>query len=307
MSREPLRIAFFGLPLAALLLRHDGHEIVHASLCRDDAVGVRRLVRLLGARRVSMKPRIDATFVARLQRLEPDLVVSWFWTKRLPPSILKLTKGGAIGVHPSLLPRHRGPDPYFWAIDRGDPVTGVSAHWLETEYDTGAVVGQRALSIAPTWNAWQLARALDRPSLMLLREVVGRIAAGEKLEGIEQDEAVATSAPSPTDEELELDWSSTCAQIVARVRAAAPTPGAFTDLGGREFVIVEAEPRPMTRALSVLAPGELAMVDGEPLIRAADGGVAILAAHLGDGSIEKGKNLLSLLAAFLPEDAPAPM
>ena len=59
--------------------------------------------------------------------------------------------------------------------------------------------------------------------------------------------------------------------------------------------------------LSILSPGELAIVNGEPVIRAADGAVAILAAHLDDGSIEKGKSLLSLLVPFLPEATSAPM
>jgi methionyl-tRNA formyltransferase len=62
--------------------------------------------------------------VARIAAAEPELLVSWFWTKRVPARVRALAPLGAIGVHPSLLPRHRGPDPFFWAIDQGDRAGG---------------------------------------------------------------------------------------------------------------------------------------------------------------------------------------
>ena len=69
-------------------------------------------------------------------------------------AVLEVAPLGAIGVHPSLLPRHRGPDPYFWAIESGDLETGVTAHRLEEEYDTGAILAQRRLAIDASWNSW---------------------------------------------------------------------------------------------------------------------------------------------------------
>src|SRR5262249_3710263 len=155
---EPLRIAFFGLPLAALLLAQDGHEIVYAAVCRPQAIGVRRLKRTLGAS-VEMRPDVKSSVTfARVRDARPDLVVSWFWTTKIPARLVELAPLGGFGVHPSLLPRHRGPDPYFWAIDLGDEVTGVTAHRLAAEYDTGAILGSRTLPIDPAWNAWTLAK-----------------------------------------------------------------------------------------------------------------------------------------------------
>ena len=109
-----MRIAFFGLPLAALLLRGDGHAVVYAGICRRGALGTRRLVRALGEANVDLVPNLDAPeMLARVADARPDLIVSWFWTKRIPPKILDQARMGALGVHPSLLPRHRGPDPYY--------------------------------------------------------------------------------------------------------------------------------------------------------------------------------------------------
>src|SRR5258706_7732737 len=161
-----VRIAYLGLPLAALLLLEDGFEIDLAVLSRTDAPGRRRLVRKLGEARVHARGSVAWDDIAGLLRAaRPDLLVSWFWTTKLPTSLVDMARLGGIGVHPSLLPRHRGPDPYFAAIDQGDTVTGVTVHRIDDEYDTGSILASRSVEIEPGWNAWQLARRLDRPSL----------------------------------------------------------------------------------------------------------------------------------------------
>lgn len=269
-----MRIAFFGLPLAALLLQRDGHTIVHASICRSEALGLRRLRR--SGVPIEVKPNATS-LVPRLRSLAPDLVVSWFWTRRLPEEIRSLGPRGAIGVHPSLLPRHRGPDPYFWAIDAGDAQTGVTAHRLDGGYDTGPILAQRTVTIDAEWTAWTLARRLDRPSLGLLRDVVGRLARGEALEERVQDEANATLAPEPSEDELALRWALPAERIVRRVRAASPWPGAFTQIGDEPVAITRATVVDAPRAL---VPGEAAVVGGLGVVRASDGGVGLLQGRL---------------------------
>ncbi len=271
MSRA--RIAFVGLPLAALLLARDGHEIVWAGICRRGAIGTRRLVRRIGRENVAIVPDL-ARSADVIRAKKPDLVVSWFWTKNVPRSVRSAAPLGAIGVHPSLLPRHRGPDPYFWAIDAGDAITGVTAHVLEDDYDTGAILAQKALRIDPAWNAWTLAKKLDRPSLALLREVVRALPPPKP-----QDESLATPAPQPSDEELELRWSLPAERIARRVRAASPWPGAFTSIG--EETVVLTRVRPTTSFPRALAPGEAAVRDdGIAVVRCADGAVELLHGRL---------------------------
>jgi methionyl-tRNA formyltransferase len=258
-----VKIAYFGMPLGALLLARDGHELVYIGISRDEALGLRRVKKTFGSERYVRPDLSSPATLKRIAALEPELIVSWFWTKRLPAELLKIAP--AIGVHPSLLPRHRGPDPYFWAIDSGDEVTGVTAHVLEPEYDTGAILQQVPLRIDPSWNAWTLAKKLDRPSLALLREIVK----GELPKGTPQDEAKATEAPAPTDDMLELRWNRPADAIARRVRAAAPWPGAFTDIGGETVVLLDVKPtRDFPRALE---PGEAAVrKDGIAVVRAKD-------------------------------------
>jgi methionyl-tRNA formyltransferase len=294
---RPLRIAFFGLPLAALLLARDGHEIVLAAISRTDAVGLRRARRLFGDDLV-LKPRVtDDDLRRRMIAREPDLLVSWFWTTRLPMKLVRAAKLGGLGAHPSLLPRHRGPDPTYWAIASGDEETGVSVHRIEAEYDTGDVLAQERLRIDPAWNAWLLARALDRPSLRLLRATVARFARGEIVEGIPQDPSLATEAPFPDDEACAIRWARPTEEILRHVRALAPAPGAWTEIDGA-FVSVTRAAR-ARGCPEALLPGEGAAIDGRAVVRTGDGAVELLSGEI-DGVPAGPRELAALFHARAP-------
>ncbi|HRG98320.1 MAG TPA: formyltransferase family protein [Polyangiaceae bacterium] len=275
-----LRVAFVGLPLAALLLAADGHDVVYAGICRKGALGTRRLRATLGRGRVFVKPNLDA-HAERVRALEPDLVVSWFWTSKVPPAFRQAARLAAFGVHPSLLPRHRGGDPYFAAIDLGDAVTGVTAHLLEDAYDTGHILGRRELALDPSWSAWRLAKRLDRPSLGLLREVARAYAEGRPPTPEPQDEALATEAGLLAEEDLELDLSMTAERLARRVRAASPYPGAYLFVGEALLTVVRAEAT--AAAPRGLRPGEITVdADGFAIVKTRDGGLRLLAARLAD-------------------------
>lgn len=299
-----MRIVFFGLPLAACLLHRDGHEIVLAALSRPDAPGRRRLHRLLGHGTVLDRPKLDDALLERVRGLRPELLVSWFWTNRIPSAFVGSAKQGAFGVHPSLLPRHRGPDPTSWAILSGDGITGVTAHRIADEYDTGAVLAQRELAIDPGWNAWQLAKALDRPSLAVLRDVCGRFARGEPPVAVSQDEAHATSAPflEPDDERANLRWTKPTDELLRIIRALAPSPGAATTIGPSDVTVLRAVRCAVPAVLE--EPGEAALLKGRVVVKTSDGAIELLEVEigvdsaLGDGTrtILRGAEIGALLA-----------
>jgi methionyl-tRNA formyltransferase len=289
-----MKIAYFGLPLGALLLDRDGHDLALVALSRLDTVGLRRARRRFGPRLLE-RPRVDdPALLERVRASGAALLVSWFWTTRLPMELVRSCPLGGFGVHPSLLPRHRGPDPYFWALDAGDQETGVTAHRIAADYDTGAILAQRALVIDPSWDAWRLARALDRPSLALLREVTGAFAAGAPPPERPQDDRTATAAPQPDDDLAALDFHQPVAPLLRRIRALAPSPGAFFELEDRVITVLEArQARAFPRAL---APGEAAVLGGEAVVRAADGALALLRAEV-DGTPLDASGLAALVAA----------
>ena len=205
--------------------------------------------------------------------------MSWFWTRRLPARWLARARHGGIGAHPSLLPRHRGPNPYFAAIDAGDEQTGVTIHRLTAEYDDGDILLSRALPVGAL-DAWQLARALDRPSLALIREAARGFATGQPPIGTTQRGELASWAPEPTGEALRATWTWPSARVLRRVRALSPVPGLGLELEGLPLSVTRAEPT--NRYPSALEPGEAA-VYGDPatlVLRTGDGAIAITRAVL---------------------------
>ncbi len=296
-----MKIAYFGLPLGALLLARDGHQLGPVILSPIEAPGRRRLTRLVpelldasaGLPATDFENRVSEALV----RERPDLLVSWFWTRKLPPSWLGQAPRGAIGVHPSLLPRHRGPNPYFWCIDAGDELAGVTVHRLTAEYDTGHLLGARSLPVGAR-NAWQLARALDRPSLGLLRETVARFAAGDALPETRQDEPLATWAPEPLGDALKLDFGWTTDRVLRRIRALSPTPGLALEIEGVALFVTRAERAP--DYVAALLPGEAHISDGLTL-RTSDGAVTVTRAFFpnGDEDGEEALNAATVAAGLL--------
>ena len=209
-----------------------------------------------------------------LERLRPELIVSWFWTRRIPAEWLALAPLGGIGAHPSLLPRHRGPNPYFAAIDAGDRETGVTVHALTPEYDDGELLLARSIPVGER-DSWQLARALDRPSLALLREVVAGFARGTPPVRRPQAAAGITWAPEPDGEALRVSWSWPNERVLRRIRALAPVPGLALDLEGLEMFVTRAAPA--SSFPSALEPGEAAVVGAPPALtlRTGDGAIAV--------------------------------
>lgn len=272
-----MKIAYFGLPLGALLLLRDGQRLGPVVLAPVDAPGRRRLrvavPDLLDASELG--DRLDGLVDEALAAERPDLLVSWFWTRKLPGRWLQLPARGAIGVHPSLLPRHRGPNPYFWSIDAGDELTGVTIHRLEEEYDTGTLLGETRIPVGPR-DAWQLARALDRPSLSLLRETVLRLARGEPVAEVAQDPALVTWAPEPSGDELRVDFGWSTERVLRRIRALSPTPGVALSVEGALLFVTRAEAQ--GEYLAALLPGE-AHISTELSLRTGDGAVRVTRAY----------------------------
>ncbi|MDB4986165.1 MAG: Methionyl-tRNA formyltransferase [Myxococcaceae bacterium] len=296
MSSNTLRIAYFGLPLGALALAHRGVVPSVIVLGHTDAIGARR-VRRLGRHALLLgKPELDdPAVVEAIASARPDAILSWFYPKQIPAAVLALAPRGAFGAHPSLLPRWRGPDPYFWALYAGDRETGVSLHRLEAAYDTGPVIEQARLTILPGETAWRLAKRLDRPALSLITRCALRLAAGDALAGIAQDDAQASAAPLPDEACLSIAWQRPAVEIVRLVRAASPYPGASADLGEETVEVLAAElyAEALPRALE---PKDAVWTPAGLVVCAGNGGVLITRVRNEDGDLLQGHELESLFA-----------
>jgi methionyl-tRNA formyltransferase len=164
----------------------------------------------------------DAEAVERIRRLQPDLLVVVAYGQIIPRSVLDIPKLGAVNVHASLLPRHRGAAPVAAAILAGDSETGVTIMRMDEQLDHGPILAVRSVEIAAHEDAIALTSRLAVLGAELLVETLANLA---EIKAVEQDHAAATVAPRLSREDGELEWEMGAQEIDRRVRALQPWPG----------------------------------------------------------------------------------
>lgn len=115
---------------------------------------------------------------ALLAQARPDLIVTCHFDQILAPEVIALAPRGGVNLHPSLLPRHRGPMPCFWAAAEGDGAFGVSIHRLAARIDAGALLAQRAIAPPAGASVSAAARALHLAGAPMLLAAIEQIAQG---------------------------------------------------------------------------------------------------------------------------------
>ena len=161
----------------------------------------------------------------------------------LPQSILGIPPSGCLNVHPSLLPRHRGPSPVAAAILAGDEVTGVSIMLMDKGMDTGPLLTQQQVPVSPQDTTGSLTAKLAQIGAHLLMQTLPLWLEG-KLTPQPQANAKATYSKLITKEEGEIDWHRPATELWRRVRAFQPWPGCYTTWQGRQLKIIETIPLP---------------------------------------------------------------
>jgi methionyl-tRNA formyltransferase len=164
----------------------------------------------------------DAEAVKRLRKLRPDLLVVVAYGQIIPAAVLSIPSFGAVNVHASLLPRHRGAAPVAHAILGGDIQTGVTIMRMDEQLDHGPILAMRATAIAAGEDAGALTARLAEIGAQLLVETIDQI---HKVTPVEQEHARATTAPRLRKEDGELEWGIGAQEIDRRVRALQPWPG----------------------------------------------------------------------------------
>jgi methionyl-tRNA formyltransferase len=164
----------------------------------------------------------DPKAVDRLRALEPDLLVVVAYGQIIPRSVLSIPKRGAINVHASLLPRHRGAAPIAHAILGGDHETGVTIMRMDEQLDHGPILATRSTPIGRDEDAVALTSRLAEMGADLL---VDTLAGLDEVQPKEQAHEQATVAPRLNREDGELDWTMAAEEIDRRVRGLQPWPG----------------------------------------------------------------------------------
>jgi methionyl-tRNA formyltransferase len=185
----------------------------------------------------------DKDVVRQLRRVEPALIVVAAFGQILPPSVLSLPRHGAINVHASLLPRHRGAAPIPAAILAGERRTGITIMLMDEGLDTGPILSQGSMDITAQDTTASLTEKLGQLGAALLLDTLPRWLAGE-ISPQEQHDARATYAPVLRKEQGRVDWSEPAEAVARRCRAFQPWPGTFTTWQGQRLKVLSGQPSP---------------------------------------------------------------
>jgi len=198
---------------------------------------------VLGDRSPVLSPeRLGAEARESVAALKPDILVSFAYGRIFGPKFLSLFPKGGVNVHPSLLPRHRGPAPIPAAILAGDRETAISVQRLALEMDSGDILGQLRLPLAGTETAEDIGEVAAIMGADLLSQVLEQIEAGR--EEARPQEGEPSYCSMLRKEDGLVDWAAPLLDIDAKIRAFYPWPGAFTYFRGMRLNILDAFPYP---------------------------------------------------------------
>lgn len=248
-----MRLIFAGTPeFAAVALQAiigAGHQVALVLTQPDRPAGrgmamhaspVKQLALAAGIEVFQPPTLRDAAAQERVRATEADLMVVAAYGLILPQTVLDMPRLGCINIHASLLPRWRGAAPIQRAILAGDSETGVCIMQMEAGLDTGPVLLSSSLPITDCDTAATLHDKLATLGAQLIVDALGRLPMPARL----QSEAGVTYAAKLEKSEAALDWRQPASELIRRVRAFNPFPGASSSLEGHPLKIWRAEVTP---------------------------------------------------------------
>jgi methionyl-tRNA formyltransferase len=164
--------------------------------------------------------------------LNPDVIVVASFGQILPRRLLEAPQHSSLNVHPSLLPRYRGPSPIIAPILAGDATTGTTLMLMSPAMDAGPILGQRSTPIGPNETAGELTSRLARLSAKLLLDLLPGWLQG-RVEPVPQDDGRATYAPFVRKEDGEIQWDRPAKELARMIRAYNPWPSAYSEWDDR--------------------------------------------------------------------------
>jgi len=272
-----MKVVFFGTPEFAVptLLRliSSDHDVVKVVSKPDKPVGRRQVLTPPPVVELARHHEIPVDQPKNLKgsqgermlaETDADAAVVVAYGKLIPAALIDLPRLGFINLHPSLLPRHRGPSPIQWALVCGDRITGVTTMQIDEGMDTGPILLQRKVEIERTDTAEQLAPRLAGVGAELMIETLDGLEAGT-ITPRTQPEDGANLTPMLRRNFAKVDWSMPARQLVNRLRGFTPWPGLYTKFrGGRIkiFGIDEVSPPPGGEE----APGTILAADPSGIV-----------------------------------------
>ena len=240
----------------------------------------------------------DETFLNALRSFKANLQVVVAF-RMLPELVWNMPEIGTFNLHASLLPNYRGAAPINWAIINGEQVTGLTTFFLKHQIDTGDLLLQKQIPIAPNETAGSLHDKLMKEGGQLVLESLKRIEQGDyKL--IPQDQLMTSTnrkeAPKIFKHHCKIDWSKSSTEIDRLVRGMSPYPTAWSTLehvtNGKKLNLKIFDVKPISGSISK-AVGKITVVDKAIFVDTADQQLQLLEIQLEGKKKMNAKDLLN--------------
>lgn len=278
MEKKDLKIVFLGTPEFAVeslsRLVEGGYNIVGVVTMPDKPAGRGHKMYQSPVKEYALAHDLklmqpvrlkDEAFVDELRSLDADLFIVIAF-RMLPEVVWRMPRLGTFNLHASLLPRYRGAAPINWAVINGDTETGVTTFFLKHEIDTGDIIAQQRIEIAPDENVGSVHDRLMMLGAELTLETVNGILDGT-LKTIPQDELLQGEEPTPAPkifkETCRIDWAADARVVANLVRGLSPYPGAWSVLTAEGATVGDVKIfAGKAVEKSSLTPGEVRIADG---------------------------------------------
>lgn len=206
--------------------------------------------------------------------LAPDLILCATYHHIVPRRVIQIAPLGGVNLHPSLLPKLRGPNPTNWAIIFGEEKVGVTLHVLTNQLDAGDILLQRECPVSIEDTDGRLRQKLAALTEVVIREYLQVMKRGESIIPKPQHGGEVTYFPRVMERDGLIQFNEPTAQIYSRIRGTTPYPGAFTWLGDRKIRILGSEM--LNQDSYEVAPGLITRQQGERLdVKTKDGMIQI--------------------------------
>ncbi len=236
----------FGIPALKMLMERESSLLVISQpdkaagrQLRPRACPVAEFARHNGLRLFQPEDINSPESLARIREFAPDLLVTASYGGMIRRELRKSIRLGAINLHPSLLPQYRGATPIQSALLNGDARTGSSIFRLSARLDAGPIIGQRDIPILPEDDFGSLHDKLAKLSAELLQALLPSLETGAA-KATPQDDGAASYTRKLMKTDLEIIWDLPARDVLNRIRAFSPQPGAQTWWRGKALKVLSA-------------------------------------------------------------------
>ncbi len=195
------------------------------------------LLKQLKVNQIRLKSANSTQFRKLLLNLNVDMLIVGTWKERLRKETFDIPKIASINVHPSLLPKYRGPNPYLQTILNGEKQTGVTLHLIDEGFDSGAILSQKKIEIQDTDTSKELRERTVREARILIRDFIQDLDT-KIITPIAQSKKYATYFPNIKGDEKMLDFTyQTSDEISRTIRALHPFLRTYITYQDKFFVV----------------------------------------------------------------------